>query len=189
MSFTVMAQESTNVAVKDLDLAIGIDETLKFEYRYNTKVDIGNPSLIKLILRPSSQEIVFKGREAGKTSVTIRDQNGEIRDKYIVTITSDGKSNTVRELRELIGDIEGIEIGIKGGKVFVGGELVVPADDGRIATVLADSAFSGVLRLYELSPHTQRLIARKMQEEINRNNMRDVTVRVVNKKILARRCC
>jgi pilus assembly protein CpaC len=182
MSFTVMAQESTNVAVKDLDLAIGIDETLKFEYRYNTKVDIGNPSLIKLILRPSSQEIVFKGREAGKTSVTIRDQNGEIRDKYIVTITSDGKSNTVRELRELIGDIEGIEIGIKGGKVFVGGELVVPADDGRIATVLADSAFSGVLRLYELSPHTQRLIARKMQEEINRNNMRDVTVRVVNKR-------
>jgi pilus assembly protein CpaC len=182
VSFAVQAQDASNVPVKDLDVAIGIDEILKFEYKFNTKIDVGNSSLIKLILRPSAQEIVFKGLKAGKTSVTIRNQMGEIKDRYIVTITSDGKSNTVRELRELIGDIEGIEIGIKGGKVFVGGELVVPADDGRIATVLGDSTFSGVMRLYELSPHTQRMIARKMQEEINKNNMRDVTVRVVNKR-------
>ena len=37
------------------------------------------------------------------------------------------------------------------------------------------------LRLVELSPHTQRTIARKMQEEINRNGMKDVTVRIVNR--------
>ena len=91
-------------------MAIGIDENIKLDYKYNPKVQIGNESLIQLVLTPSKQEIVFRGIKAGKTSVTIRDSFGDIRDKFIVTVTSDGNSNTVRELRELIGNIEGLEV-------------------------------------------------------------------------------
>jgi pilus assembly protein CpaC len=89
-----------------------------------------------LILTPSKREIAFRGVKAGKTSITIRDLTGEIRNIYIITITADGNSNTVRELRDLIGDVEGIEINIRGGKVIVEGELVVPNELGRIMTIL-----------------------------------------------------
>lgn len=163
---------------RNLDVAIGIDEIVKLEYKFNTKVQIGNEEILSLILAPSKREITFRGGKAGKTSVTIRDAAGDIRDKFIVNVSSDGKSQVVSELRELIGDVEGIDIVIKGGKVVVEGKIIVPGDIGRIAAVLGN--YQDVLRLIELSPQTQRVIARKMQEEINRNNMKDVTVRIVN---------
>lgn len=175
----VVESTAASVPERNLDVAIGIDEIIKFDYSFNTKVQIGNESLLNLVLSPSKQEITFKGVKAGKTSVTIRDQAGDIRDRFIVTITSDGNSNIVSQLRDLIGDVEGLEIGIKGGRVFVGGEIVVPSDIGRVSTVLA--GYPDVLLLLELSDQTQRVIARKMQEELAKNNLRDVTVRVVNK--------
>lgn len=174
----VLSQE-TEVKETNLEVAIGIDEIKKFDYKFNNKFQIGNQSILKLIAVPSKREITFRGVQAGKTSVTIRDGAGDIRDKFIVNVTSDGKSQVVMELRQLIGDIEGIDIVIRGGKVIVEGELVVPSDIGRISIILGK--YPEVIRLIELSPHTQRTIARKMQEEINRNGMKDVTVRIVNR--------
>lgn len=170
--------QTAEVKETPLEVAIGIDELVTLEYKFNTKVLIGDESKLKLILSPAKREITFRGLKPGKTSVTVRDSSGDIRDKFIVTVTSDGKSNIVRELRDLLGEIEGIEVGIKGGKVVIEGAIVVPGDIGRIATVLA--AYPDVMPLIEMSPQTQRIIARKMQEEINKNNMKDVTVRIVN---------
>ncbi len=175
ISINVFAQEAKET---NLSIAIGIDEVVKLQYKYNTKVQIGNQKIVSLILAPSRREITFRGKNAGKTSVTVRDAAGDIRDKFIVSVSADGTSQTVRELRDLIGNIEGIEVLIKGGKVVVEGMIVVPGDIGRINTVLAQ--YGDVVRLIELSPQTQRVIARKMQEEINKNNMKDVTVRIVN---------
>ncbi len=175
-AFASFAQ--TEVKETPLEVAIGIDELVTLDYKFNTKVQIGDESKLKLILSPAKREITFRGIKPGKTSVTVRDSSGDIRDKFIVNVTSDGKSNIVRELRDLLGEIEGIEVGIKGGKVVIEGAIVVPGDIGRIATVLA--AYPDVMPLIEMSPQTQRIIARKMQEEINKNNMKDVTVRIVN---------
>lgn len=177
ISFTAFAQKS--VDERDINVAIGIDQTEKLDYKYNTRVEVGNESIVKLILVPSKQEVTFRGLKEGKTSVTFRDTLGEIRTKYLVTVTADETSRTVSDLRDLLGDIEGIEIGVKGGKVFIGGEIVVPTDIGRIEAVVGNN--EEVLLLYELSPQTQRVIARKMQDEISRNGMKNVTVRIVNK--------
>lgn len=167
------------VTNKDLEVAMGIDVVEKLEFDYSTKMSIGNDQLLRLILVPQKKEIIFKGLKPGRTTVLIRDNLGDIRLQYTVVVTATGKSNTVSELRELIGDVEGLEIGIKGGKVFVGGEIVVPDDIGRVSQVLA--SYPDVLTLIELSPQTQRVIARKMSDELAKNNLKDVTVRVVNK--------
>lgn len=173
------ASTTTAVPNKDLEVAMGIDVIEKLDFDYNTKVTIGNDNLLKLTMYPQKREIVFKGLKPGRTNVTIRDTLGDVRLQYTVVVTATGKSNTVSELRELIGDVEGLEIGIKGGKVFVGGEIVVPDDIGRVSQVLA--SYTDVLTLIELSPQTQRIIARKMTDELAKNNLKDVTVRVVNK--------
>ena len=175
------ATSSTSAAVtnKDLEVAMGIDVIEKLDFDFSTKIFIGNESLLKIIAVPSKRELVFKGLKPGRTSVTLRDTIGDVRLQYTVVITATGKSNTVSELRELIGDVEGLEIGIRGGKVFVGGEIVVPDDIGRVSQVLA--SYPDVLTLIELSPQTQRVIARKMTDELAKNNLKDVTVRVVNK--------
>lgn len=116
--------------------------------------------------------------KVGKTSVTIRDTAGEIKDRYLVNVTADGNSSIVKELRELIGDVEGIEINIKGGKVVVEGELVVPNEIGKISAILA--RYPEVIVLIEYSNQTQLIVAREMQDAINKSAMKDVTVKVVN---------
>ncbi len=174
----IFAQETTKVKEINMNLAIGIDELITVDYNYNKNIQIGNESLLKLSIVPAKREILFRGLKPGKTSVTIRDTVGEVREKYIVNITSDGNSNTVRELRELIGDVEGLEITIKGNQVVVGGEIVVPGEMGRIMTVL--SKYPQVMLLVDYARQTRTIIAREMQEAINNNGMKDVTVRVVN---------
>lgn len=164
---------------KELEVAVGIDEIVKLGFDFNTKVEIGNEQILNLVLAPQKKEITFKGIKPGRTSVTIRDNVGDIRLRYIVVITASGKSQVVSELRELLGDVEGLDIGIQGGKVYVGGEIVVPSDITRVNTVL--ETYTDVLRLVQLSPQTQRVIARKMMDELARNNLKDVTVRVVNR--------
>ena len=173
------AASTSTVVEKELEVAMGIDAIEKVDFDYNTKMSIGNDQLLKLQLIPTKREIIFKGLKPGRTTVLIRDNLGDIRLRYTVVVTATGKSNTVSELRELIGDVEGLDIGIKGGKVFVGGEIVVPDDIGRVSQVLAN--YPDVLTLIELSPQTQRVIARKMTDELAKNNLKDVTVRVVNK--------
>jgi pilus assembly protein CpaC len=174
------ASSGTNPVIeKDLEVALGIANIEKLDFDYNTKISIANEQLLKLKLYPQKRELEFNGLKPGKTTVIIRDNVGDVRLRYTVLVTATGKSNEVSELRELIGDVEGLEIGIKGGKVFVGGEIVVPEDIGRVSKVLA--SYPSVLTLIELSPQTQRVIARKMSEELAKNNLKDVTVRVVNK--------
>lgn len=167
------------IVEKELEVAMGIDAIEKVDFDYSTKIVIGAEKLLKLILIPSKREIIFRGLLPGRTTVTIRDNLGDVRLRYTVLVTATGKSNVVAELRELIGDVEGLEIGIRGGKVFVGGEIVVPEDIGRVTKVLA--SYPDVLSIIELSPQTQRVIARKMSDELARNNLKDVTVRIVNK--------
>lgn len=179
LGFTQDSTPSTSAPNKDIEVAMGIDVIEKLDFDYSPKVTIGNESILKLVLIPTKKEIIFKGLKPGRTNVTVRDSVGDVKLIYTVVITATGKSNTVSELRELIGDVEGLEIGIKGGKVYVGGEIVVPDDIGRVSQVLA--SYPDVLTLIELSPQTQRVIARKMTEELARNNLKEVTVRVVNK--------
>lgn len=170
---------STGVTEKEIEVAMGIDVIEKLDFDYNTKISIGNEQLLKLILVPQKREIIFKGQKPGRTTVTIRDNLGDVKLVYTAVVTATGKSNVVSELRELIGDVEGLEIGIRGGKVIVEGEIVVPDEIGRVSKVLA--SYPEVLTLIELSPQTQRIIARKMSDELAKNNLKDVTVRVVNK--------
>ncbi len=168
-----------NIKEEETDLVVGIDEVEKLDFDFSTKVQIGNESILKLIISPQKGEILFRGLRPGKTSVTIRDKKGEIRKTFLVNISSTGLSKTVADLRELLGNVEGLEIGIKGGKVVVDGEIIVSEDMGRISAVLG--GYENVLNLVELSPQTQRVIARKMQDELNRSGLNDVRVRVVNK--------
>ncbi|MBT3585287.1 MAG: hypothetical protein HN509_10290 [Halobacteriovoraceae bacterium] len=163
-----------------MEVILGIDKIERLEFAPSTKIQVGNQGILAYELIPSKRELTFKGLKPGTTSVTVRNTVGDIKARYVVNITASDQSKQVKELKELIGDIEGLEIGIKGDKVYVGGNIVVPSDIGRVVAVLENEDYQSVLRLVELSPQTQRIIAKKMQNEIQKSQLKDVTVRVVN---------
>jgi pilus assembly protein CpaC len=174
----VHGQSGKEITPQEVEVVLGIDKIVRLDFAPDSKVQIGNSALLDFQLIPQKREITFKGKKTGKTSVTIRNSVGDIKASYLVSITASDQSRKVQELKEFLGDIEGIEIGIKGKTVFVGGKIVVPSDIGIVRVVL--DKYSDVMNLVELSPQTQSLIARKMQDEIQKNNLKQVTVRVIN---------
>ena len=142
------SQEIVKVKETNLDVAIGIDQIVRLEYKLH-KVKYPRSDIVSVNLDKAKQTLTFVGLKAGRVSVTVFDAAGNPKDKFIVNVTSDGKSDTVRKLRELMGDIEGLKIGIKGGNVVVEGEIVVPDKIGKVMTVV--SKFPEVMLLIEYS--------------------------------------
>jgi pilus assembly protein CpaC len=179
--FSSFAQEKPEE--RKVEVIIGIDKTVKLDFAYNRQILNGGDGRLEVIQVPQKRELIFKGVKAGPTaSVTVRDKAGDIKLIYLVTVKATDQSKVIQELREFIGDVEGIEVGLKGETVHVSGQIIVPLDIGKVVKVLSLDKFKDVLFLVEISPQTKRLIARKMQEEIQRSGMRNVTVRVVNGK-------
>ncbi|MBF0359756.1 MAG: pilus assembly protein N-terminal domain-containing protein [Oligoflexia bacterium] len=175
----IAAEEETAAADKDFEVPVGMDKVFKINFVPYTKLQIGNSAILEYVLVPQKKEIIFKGIKPGETSVIVRNSVGDIKLNLKVKVTSSSQSQVVQELKEFLGDIEGLEIGIKGGKVYLGGEIVVPNDIGRISVIM--DGYRDVLQLYELSPHTERMIIDKMQNEMRKNGLKDVTVRIVNR--------
>ena len=177
----VMAQdEATDSAetLKEVDIIVGLEKIITLDFVPNSIIKIANENLVSYQLVPQKKQILLTGVKAGETTLTVRDLAGDIKVRYLLKTIASDQSRVVVQLKELLGDIEGLEIGIKGDSVYVGGQIVVPADIGKVVVIL--ERYPDVLRLVELSPQTQLVIARKMQEEMQKSNLKDVTVRVVN---------
>ena len=174
-------EENENVRKETLNLIVGIKKVVKlnFEADFVNLLRINNVA-DKLDMKPVQgiNEIIFEGKTPGSTNVIIKDKIGQTRLEYNVVITETDQSKMVKDLRELVGDIEGVEIGIRAGRVVVDGEVIVPKKIGRL--VVALEKYPDVIVFLEPSPHTMELIAKKMQDEIQLSGIKDVTVRVVN---------
>jgi len=170
--------QSPPVKENKIEVILGIDKIMKVDFVPYTRAQIADESIVGIQFIPQKKEITLKGKKPGRSSVTVRDRSGNVRLRYLVNVTATEKSKIISELNELIGDVEGITIGLKGGKVFVGGKIIVPGDIGRVVIILEE--YKDVLNLIEVSPQTYQIIARKMQEGMRRNNLRDVTVRFFN---------
>ena len=177
---STMGEGQDPITPKKIEVVLGIDHVEKLDFTASSKIQIGNPGILTHLFIPQKKEITLIGMKPGTSSVTIRNMVGDIKAIFNVKVSTNSQSKLVQQLKLFLGDIEGLEIGIKGDSVYVGGKIVVPDDIGKVMTVLSDSKYKKVIRLVELSPHTQRIIARRMQDEIQNNGMRNVTVRVVN---------
>ncbi|OFZ14394.1 MAG: hypothetical protein A2X86_05990 [Bdellovibrionales bacterium GWA2_49_15] len=174
----VIGQDIDPSETKPVEVILGQDLVEYVDFAPHTKIQIARPEILDVIMVPAKREILFRPKGPGETTVFIRNTVGDIRARYSVKVSAHNKSKIVKDLKEYLGDIEGLEIGIKGDDVYVGGRIVVPSDIGRVFVIL--EKFKDVIFLVELSPQTQQIIAKRMQDEIQKNGMKNVTVRVVN---------
>lgn len=125
--------------------------------------------------------IRFIPKAQGFATLTIHDKrNGKIVAEYRIDIKKSKLDKVVREIRALLGDIEGINIKIVNDKVVVDGQILLPKDLARIFNVIkqfGDQASS----LVTLSPLAQKKIAEFIARDINNP---EIEVRAVNEKII-----
>ncbi|HEX7674712.1 MAG TPA: BON domain-containing protein [Bdellovibrio sp.] len=125
--------------------------------------------------------IRFTPKAEGFATLTIHDRkNGKIVAEYRIDIKKSKLDKVVREMRALLGDIEGINIKIVNNRVVVDGQILLPKDLARIYNVVqqfGDQASS----LVTLSPLAQKKIAEFIMRDINNP---EIEVRAVNDKII-----
>lgn len=180
------SDESEDMADRrKLLLTTGEDKTVDLEFDANTRtegISIGNPIIVAttLVKVGDKRQIVFKPLKAGETTVTVRDGDGNIRLIFTVRVTGSNLLRIAGEVRDLLRDVEGIDIRIVGPKIILEGEVLVPADYGRIYSVVTDKAYVDfILNLTTLSPLGMQVLAKKMKEDINQFAP-NVSTRVVN---------
>ncbi|MFZ9596500.1 MAG: hypothetical protein ACO3A2_10535 [Bdellovibrionia bacterium] len=166
-------------------LTTGEDKAVDLDFDANAGangISYGNPQIVTttLVKIGEKRQLVFKPLKAGETTVTIRDNDGTLRLIFLVRVTGSNLLRIAGEIRNLLRDVEGLDIRIVGPKVVIEGEVIVPLDYGRLLTVIQDKTYSDfVLNLTTLSPLAMQVLAKKIQEDIN-TIAPNVKTRVVN---------
>src|SRR6056300_850800 len=81
-------QSDEKVDERQVDVILGIDKIIRFDYVASPKVQVGNPSIVAFEIFPRKKEVTFKGLKVGKTSITLRNPVGDIRGRYLVNVTA-----------------------------------------------------------------------------------------------------
>ncbi len=135
---------------------------------YDECLRITNKSLVTVQYAEQKSQLIFTPLKKGETTVVIRDDGGDIRIILNVVISESNLVRRVKELKDLLKDIEGVEIKVVADKIVVDGEVVVVQDLNRLYAVLSDGAYKDiVMNLVTVSPMGLKLFAEKMQTEIN----------------------
>lgn len=178
--------ESEAVADKrHLLLTTGEDKAVDIDFDVNGGVNgisYGNPQVVSttLVRIGDKRQIVFKPLKAGESTVTVRDNDGTIRLIFIVRVTGSNLLRIAGEIRNLLRDVEGLDIRIVGPKVVVDGEIIVPADYGRLLTVIQDKSYADfILNMANLSPMAMQVMSERIQQDIV-SFAPNVRTRVVN---------
>ena len=165
----VHAQSIHPNKTEKIELLLGINKEVQLDFAAHARngINISNEAVVNYQYIPNKRELVFIPKKPGVSSVTVRNHVGDIKARYQIRVIANDNARIVQELKELLGDIEGIKITIKGGSVVIGGKIVLASDMGRINQVLrVKYKNQGILNFVEQSPHTQRYIGKKMQKEI-----------------------
>jgi pilus assembly protein CpaC len=123
----------------------------------------------------------FNPRAEGFATLTIHDKKtGKIVGEYRIDIKKSKLDKVIREMRALLGDIEGINIKVVNNRVVVDGQILLPKDLARIYNVVQQFG-EQASSLVTLSPLAQKKIAEFIARDINNP---EIEVQAVNEKII-----
>ncbi len=166
-------------------LTTGEDKAIDLDFDANMTpngISYGNPQVVTATLAKigNRKQVILKPLKSGETTVTIRDMEGNIGVIFVVRVTGSNLDRIRSEISDLLRDIEGLNIRVVGPKIVVEGEVLVPADYGRLYTVISDKSYADfVLNLTTLSPLAMQFLANRIQVDIS-GFAPNVKTRVVN---------
>jgi len=159
---------------RELFLVKDMPQTIPFDYDIG-EIAVGNPGVVAVVADRVRRRIVLSPLEVGETSILVFDSAGKQRESIQLTVTSTDLDQFQRDLKFLFRDIEGLQFRRVGRKVIIEGEVYLKADLDRIREVIQGNDF--VVDLVTLSQDTQRILARRIKDEINIAGVEVTTVK------------
>jgi pilus assembly protein CpaC len=141
-----------------------VPRTLEFDYDVG-EIAVGNPSIASVVVDRPRRRMVLSPLTPGETALLVFDIRGVQRDTVQLVVTSTDLDVFVRDLGFTFRDIEGLNARRVGNRIVLEGEVYLQRDMDRIDEVLRGNDF--VVNLVTLSQDTQRILARRIRDEIN----------------------
>jgi hypothetical protein len=167
---------------KPLLLVAGMQTTLNLKYEpcvlTEECIRMGNKALVELQYSKEKHQVIITPVQRGETTLTIRDERGDIKDVYNLLITNINLPRYRDELAALLHSIRGINVKITGDLIVVDGEIDDLNGLNRLNTALSTSPYSEITKnMVIMSDSGIKKLAQQIQGEINRPS---VTVRDMN---------
>ncbi len=185
-------KKKPKVKYRDINVVLGIRKELYLDFPIGTVRQPTNPNIYKFEVNkkeddPSLEKdrIVFTGTTPGMTDLWVYDNQDVLRYVYNVTVTEKNLKRVLGFLKREFKNIEGLKMYIREKRIYLDGEILLPEDIARIHQVIggnSDYIPTDIFKIqYRLSPTLFKIVAQKMQEEIN---VATVQVDVVNQRFV-----
>lgn len=165
-----------------INLTIGIEQEIKLP-TLPENVDFKG-DFRKIVVAEFSKKqnhIRFTPKTEGFATLTIFDKATQKKvAEYQIDVKKSNLEKVAKEIRTLIGDIEGITIKVINSRVVVDGQVLLPKDMSRIYRVVQQFGDQASM-LVTISPLAQKKIAEFISRDINNP---EIEVRAVNGKFV-----
>lgn len=188
LSLTAVEDRIVDLLTMDLAKEGGLDPQAFLKF-----VQVANPDVLKVIPVPQQSDsgteqkltqLIFRAAKDGETTVTVRNKEGNVKIIFRVIVSKSNLEVRMAELKELLRDIEGLELRIVGQKILVDGEILVLSDFARLMSVVADEKqpyASVVLNLAKISNLSLEYLRTRILSDPKFETLKDkVSIRTLN---------
>ena len=159
-----------------ISLGIGIQKLLAVPGV--ARVAIGDPSVVDVLATGS--QLLLVGRAEGRTTLLIWKANGS-RLSYLVSVQKKDADKTIEEIKELLGDREGITVRKVGERIYLEG-YAFTTDDAERASQVAE-IYPQVTNFVTIAPNAKKILANNINAALQRAGLKGVQVSVVGTTI------
>ncbi len=119
----------------------------------------------------------IKPKKEGSTLITFVDtKDDKVLKQVRIFVNKNDLDRVAKEIKSLLGSIEGIDIKVLNNKVLIDGQIILPSDMNRIVSVIVQYPKQAV-SLVRISPLAMTKIANLIERDINNP---EISVRVIN---------
>ncbi|MFC1850990.1 type II and III secretion system protein family protein [candidate division CSSED10-310 bacterium] len=161
--FTILSTTTTLFAQTDTTITLILGEQKSIDVRNVKSVAIGDSTIADVKVVQESNEMLITGLSAGLTTLTIWDRAGRKEIMNIRVIARD-PNEIAKEVKALVGDIEGIIVRVVGDQVVLDGEVFRLKDMKRAETIA--KLYKQVVNLLEFNKSYIQM-SRMIQLEYN----------------------
>lgn len=144
------------------------------------KVAVGDTSIADVRPLTAQNQLLVTGVGEGRTTLLIWLNNGR-RQSYLINVTKQDVRELVREVRELLGDIEGVTIRTVGDRVYLDGQAYTTEDFQRIEEIT--NLYPQVKSFVKVAPNAKKLVANTLNQELQKAGLKNVQASVVGTTI------
>ncbi|MCA9772885.1 MAG: pilus assembly protein N-terminal domain-containing protein [Myxococcales bacterium] len=173
-ALAIVAGASAALAAAEIRLVVGEQRVLNVQAL--ARLAVGDPRVADVQVLGDGRQILITAKRVGQTNLIIWNVEGR-KDTIPINVVAKDPDVIAIQIRDLLGEIEGVNIRVVGDRVVLDGRVFTQSDVARIERVT--ELFPNVANFVEIDQTAQRLIIEEINRSLHGNGIVGVRARDV----------